>query len=289
MEKILDGFNQTLDYIGSRAWDPDFLLNLLSVVVQIALIIIAGRLLMRFGGFIIDRFFEDKQKYDKHLKRRNNTLKIVLKSALRYTLYFIGGTMALEVLGVPTTSIIAGAGVIGLAVGFGAQNLVQDIITGFFILFEKQFAVDDYVKFSDVEGIVEEVGLRVTKVRNFDGDLHIIPNGKIDQVTNLSTTTRRVVVDAAIDYNQNIQEAIDVLKGLAQEVKEEYSVIKEGPTVQGVQDLADSSVNIRVVAMVEPMDSWQIGRVLRQKIKERFDQVGISIPYNHMVIVNKED
>jgi small conductance mechanosensitive channel len=271
-----------------RILDPDLLMKIGVGLLQLAGILIVGKLLLKLGNYLIDRLFEEKTKYDQYVKRRNKTLQIVLKSALRYILYFLGGTMGLDVLGVPTTSIIAGAGVVGLAVGFGAQNLVRDVITGFFILFERQFSIGDYVKVAGIEGIVQEIGLRVTKVRNFDGDLHIIPNGKIEQVTNLSSETRRIVIDAPIDYDQNIKEAIDILKELANELKEEFPQIKEGPTVQGVQELAGSSVNIRLVAMAEPMESWQIARIIRQRVKERFDEKGIEIPYNHMVIVNKQ-
>ncbi|OCL28460.1 mechanosensitive ion channel protein MscS [Orenia metallireducens] len=286
MEEFAD-FESVLNSFLKKILDPDLLIKIGIGLLQLAGILIAGKILLKLGNYLIDRLFEEKTKYDQYVKRRNKTLQIVLKSALRYTLYFVGGTMGLEVLGVPTTSIIAGAGVVGLAVGFGAQNLVRDVITGFFILFEKQFSVGDYVKIAGIEGIVQEIGLRITKVKNFDGDVHIVPNGKIEQVTNLSSETRRVVIDAPIDYNQNIKEAINILTELSTELKEEYPQIKEGPTVQGVQELAGSSINIRLVAMAEPMESWQIARVIRQKIKERFDEKGIEIPYNHMVIINK--
>ncbi|TDX51791.1 mechanosensitive ion channel family protein [Orenia marismortui] len=272
-----------------RILNPDLLAKIGLGFLQLAGILIAGKMFLRLGNFVIDRLFEEKEAYESNVKRRNKTLKIVLKSALRYILYFIGGATALEVVGVPIAPILAGAGVVGLAVGFGAQNLVRDVITGFFILFERQFSVGDYIKISDIDGIVQEIGLRVTKVKNFDGDLHIIPNGKIEQVTNLSSEARRVVVDAPIDYGQDISEVINILKELSKELKAEYSVIKEGPTVQGVQELAGSSVNIRIIAMVEPMESWQMGRIMRQRIKERFDEKGIDIPYNHLVLINKED
>jgi len=287
MENITD-LGELFNRFLAKILDPNLLMKVGIGLLQIAGILIAGKLILKFGNYLIDRLFEEKERHDKYIKRRNKTLQIVLKSALRYTLYFFGGTMALDVLGVPTTSIIAGAGVVGLAVGFGAQNLVRDVITGFFILFEKQFSIGDYIKVAGIDGVVQEIGLRVTKVRNFDGDLHIIPNGKIEQVTNLSSEARRVVIDAPIDYDQDIKEAIEILKELSNELKDEYPVIYEGPTVQGVQELAGSSVNIRLVAMVEPLESWQIARIIRQRVKERFDEKGIDIPYNHMVIVNKQ-
>ncbi|MCK8826852.1 mechanosensitive ion channel family protein [Natroniella acetigena] len=288
MDKLSDAWDQLFKMITVDLLSATILQQIGLAFLQLAAILVAIKLLLRFGDFLIERLFEEREEYEKYTKQRNKTLNFVLKSGLRYSIYFIGGTMALDVVGVPTTSILAGAGVVGLALGFGAQNLVKDIITGFFILFEKQFVVGDYVQIVEVEGIVREIGLRVTKIKNFDGDLHIIPNGSIEQVTNFSTEARRVVVNAPIDYEQSIQEAISVLEELASELKNEYQEIKEGPTVQGVQELADSSVQIRVIAMVEPMESWQIGRVMKQRIKERFDQVGITIPYQHLTVVNKD-
>ncbi|MGM0470658.1 MAG: mechanosensitive ion channel family protein [Bacillota bacterium] len=258
-------------------------------LLQLVAVIIMIKLLLKLSTVLINKLFQNKDKYDKYTQQRNDTLETVLESATRYILYFIGVTMSLEVLGIPTTSVLAGAGVIGLAVGFGAQSLVKDVITGFFILFEKQFVIGDYIKVADKEGIVDEIGLRVTKVKNFDGDLHIIPNGNIGQVTNLTANSRRVLVDAAIDYDQDIQEATAVLENLCEEIKEEYSdIINDGPKVLGVQELAASSVNIRIVAMAEAMESWQMQRTIKQKVKERFDEVGIDIPYNHLTVVDKE-
>jgi len=117
--------------------------------------------------------------------RRVNTMRGLIKSLLRYTLYFVGAIMILSELNVNTSSILAGAGIIGLAVGFGAQNLVRDVVTGFFILFEDQFAVGDQVSIADVTGTVEDMGLRITKIRDAAGDLHIICNGEIKQVARL--------------------------------------------------------------------------------------------------------
>ncbi|GAB6137163.1 mechanosensitive ion channel family protein [Halanaerobaculum tunisiense] len=269
---------------------PATLIQIGLALLQIVSIVVATKLLLYLGDKFLTQMFREKADTDQYVKQRNKTLNSLLHSGLRYLFYFIGGTMVLEVLGVPTVSIITGAGVVGVAVGFGAQSLVKDVITGFFIIFEKQFVVGDYIKIANREGIVEEIGLRVTKIKDFDGIIHTIPNGSIDQVTNLTASARRVVVDAAITYEQDIQEALNVLDKLCEEIKEEYTtVFKEGPTVLGVQELADSSVNLRLVAMVEPFQLWQMERVLKQQVKERFDQVGIEIPYNHLTVVEKSE
>lgn len=277
-----------IEFFETKVFVPELLQTFIYIVLEILLVLVIARGLLKLGNFLIDRFFAEKEQYNRYIKQRYKTLKFVLKSALRYLIYFLVIIMVLEIMNIPTTSIIAGAGVVGLAIGFGAQSLVSDIITGFFILFEKQFVVGDYIEVAGIDGIVEEIGLRVTKIKSFDGELHIIPNGNIDQVTNYSTKSRRVLVDAPVDYKTNLDQAITVLDELAQEMKEEHDEIVEGPTVMGVEKLADSSINIRVMTKVEPMESWQFARVLRQRIKERFNQREIKIPYNHMTIVNKE-
>ncbi|MGM0369129.1 MAG: mechanosensitive ion channel family protein [Bacillota bacterium] len=284
----MDGLIELIDQSEQLIVSPSLWIKIVIVLLKVLGILIGTKLLLRFSKTMIDRLFKEKADDDRYTRQRNTTLQSVLKSTLRYVVYFIAATMVLAVFGFSPAPILASAGVVGLAVGFGAQSLVKDIISGFFILFEKQFVVGDYVKILDVEGIVEEIGLRVTKIKNFDGDLHIIPNGKIEQVTNLTANVRRVVVDAPIEYEQNIAEAKQVLEELCSELNEEYQdVIAEEAKVLGVQDLAASSVNIRIVAMVEALDSWQMGRVFRQRVKEKLDQNEIGIPYDHLTIVNK--
>ena len=284
----MDGLMELVNQLSQKITSAEVWIKLIIILVKVIGVLVATKLVLRFSKTMVERIFKEKEEDDRYTKQRNNTLKSVLKSALRYLIYFIAATMILATFGISPAPILASAGVLGLAVGFGAQSLVKDIITGFFILFEKQFVVGDYIEVVGVDGIVEEIGLRVTKIKNFDGDLHIIPNGKIDQVTNLTADVRRVVVDAPIEYEQEIAAATEVLEEVCHEVSEEYTdIIAEGPHVLGVQDLAASSVNIRVIAMVEAMESWRLGRILKQRIKEKFDQEDIGIPYNHLTIVNK--
>ena len=135
----------------------------------------------------------------------------ILNSAVRYLLYFVGAMTILERLGVPTGSIIATAGIGGLAIGFGAQNLVRDVITGFFILMENQYAVGDFVQIGDVSGIVEEMGIRVTKLRDRGGALHIIPNGLIQQVTNNMGPAMRVLFNVLVSYDADVDRVLAIL------------------------------------------------------------------------------
>ncbi|MCK8823796.1 mechanosensitive ion channel family protein [Fuchsiella alkaliacetigena] len=276
---------QLLVLLETTIFDKDFLIGILLIVVQLLAIIVITKLLRKLAHLLINNLFHEKGDY--YTQQKNKTLKVISKSAVKYVIYFIAATMFLEVLGIPTSSILAGAGVVGLAIGFGAQDLVQDIITGFFIIFEEQFVVGDYVEIASLEGIVQEIGLRITTIKSFAGDVHIIPNSHIEEVTNYSAANSRVLVDMPIDYEQDIQEAVEVIQEVSQQLEEEYDVIREGPEVLGVQELADSSVNIRIMAMVKPLEQWKIERIIKRRIKERFDEEDIIIPYKHLVVVNE--
>ena len=210
-------------------------------------------------------------------------LSTILKSVLGYIIYFIGFlTIASQFVDV--TSLIAVAGVGSLAIGFGAQSLVRDVVTGFFIFFEDQYSVGDYISAGSFSGIVEAMGLRTTQIRDFNGDLHILPNGEISSVTNHSRGNMRAMVDVGIPYEEDIQRVLNILDRLCGQLAQENPSIVEGPYVLGVQELGESSVNIRLIAKTKNMEQWAVERLLRQKIKEAFDREGIQVPYPRRVV-----
>lgn len=278
-------------YFLQNFFSPEKMLFILWGALKIITIIILAKIALVLGYILVDKIVRPvngkngKIFFDPY---RVETLNALLKNGLRYVVYFLAGTIILSVLGYPVTTLIAGAGVVGLAVGFGAQNLVRDIITGFFILFENQFSVGDHVEVAGVEGIVKEIGLRTTRIQSFSGALHIIPNSKIEEVTNYITDSIRVMVDVDVAYEENISRVIEVLKVLMEEIRLEHSEIVEGPTVLGVQELGSSSVVIRILARTKPMEQWSIERILKKKIKERFDREGIEIPYPRQVLISKK-
>ena len=193
----------------------------------------------------------------------------------------------LNVLNIPTQSILAAAGLGGLAIGFGAQSLVKDIIAGFFILLEDQFAVGDYVSVDEAKGTVEDLGLRITKLRSFNGDLHIIPNGDIKKVINHSRGNSLAIVDVAIAYETDIDKAIEVLSKIVNEYYDKNrSVVVEQPKVLGITKLSDSDISLRIIARTLPLMHWNVGREIRKSIKEAFEQGGIEVPYPKRVIRN---
>lgn len=178
--------------------------------------------------------------------------------------------------------LLAGVGVAGLAISFGAQSLVKDVISGFFILLENQFGVGDIVEINGVGGVVERMTMRVVMLRDVNGVLHMIPNGTINIVSNKTRGWSRAVLDIGVAYKEDVDRVIrvlrDVARGLWTDPEWKRWLIEE-PAVWGVETLADSAVNIRIVANVQPGKQWEVGRELRRRIKNRFDSEGIEIPF----------
>jgi len=224
-------------------------------------------------------------------ERKSMTLLTVCKSIIRYVVYFFAICQILSVFGVNVMSFIAVAGVGSIAIAFGAQSLVQDIITGMFILVEDQFAVGDVISLDGFTGTVEGIGIRSTKIRSSDGNLHIIPNGQIKIVTNMSKGFNRAVVDISVAYEEDIDNVIYIMKDeltLAFRNNIIAGLLK-APDVLGVVDLADSAVIIRVSADSAIGENWAIEREIRRLIKKRFDKENISIPYPQIVVRKNEE
>lgn len=265
--------------------DPSELFGIvLGKIVLIVIVLILMKVVVKIGNRFINGFFQKKTSNRFSIEeRRAHTLSAILKSVYRYVVYFIG---IITIVGsfVDVTSLLAVAGVGSLAIAFGAQSLVEDFVTGFFIFLDDQFSVGDYVTLKNLSGIVENMGLRTTQIRDFNGDLHIIPNREISTVTNHSRGNMQAKVEVSIAYEEDIQRAIQVLEKLCSKMAKENDKIVEGPYVLGVEELGDSSINICITAQTKNMEQWGVERQLRQRIKETFDQEGIEIPYLKRVV-----
>jgi len=262
--------------------------HLLFILLKILLVLFLAFVVYRIGRVLIDRFFNAQSQLKIGVDlRKVNTLRALAHSILRYTVYFVTG---LTILGqfVDTTSILATAGIGGLAIGFGAQSLVKDVISGFFILFEDQYAVGDFVTIGDTTGTVEEIGLRITRIRGFKGDLTIIPNGQIQKVVNYTRGNVLAVVDISVPYETDIDKAIKLIEDVAGRYAKENENIVEQPQVLGVMDLGDSQITIRAVARTLPLKHWEVERELKKRIKEAFDENDIGVPYPRTVIIHSE-
>ncbi|AOT70517.1 mechanosensitive ion channel family protein [Geosporobacter ferrireducens] len=290
MEDTMGIINEKLKDTIVMYGDSERLSRYSGALIKIIFIFIAAKIAIRFMNMVVDKFFQNRSKLKiVGEQRRFDTLKDIIKSIFRYIIYFVAFTPILETLGVNISSLIAAAGIGGLAIGFGAQNLVRDVITGFFIIFEDQFHVGDYIETGGKSGIVDEMAIRVTKIRDFNGDLHIIPNGSIDKVTNRSRGNMRALVEVSIAYEENIDRTMEVLRKLCTEIAEENDKIVEGPTVLGVSKLGESDVVIAIMAKTIPMEQWAVERELRKRIKERLEEKGIEIPYPRRVVIESSE
>lgn len=270
--------------------NPSGDLNILGKLIKIFAIFIGIKIVTNVLDRIIDKTIKSRKVTNLYISdKRMNTLGLLLKKIVRYTLYFILAVVTLDMFGVNTTSILATAGIGGLAIGFGAQSLVKDFITGFFILLEDQFAVGDFVKIEDFEGVVEELGLRVTKLRDFSGELHIIPNSSIQIVTNKTRGAMRALVKIGISYEEDIDRVVKILDELCKDIKNTNESILEGPTILGITDLGEYDVSITIVAKTKPMEQWAVEREIRKRVKETFEKEKIQVPYPKRIIFGGKD
>lgn len=261
--------------------------------IQIIGVLAGARLIINLGQLAVKQFFEKhKHEYDNDSlieNRRSETLKKLLLSVITYIIFFIAFIMVLQIFNVNTSAILASAGILGLAVGFGAQNLVKDVISGFFILFENQFNVGDYVVIDEVEGTVEEIGLRTCKIRQWTGQLNIIPNGEITRVTNYNRGPMLALVTVGIAYEEDVDRAIAVLTQECEAAFREIEAVIDMPQVQGVTGLEDSSVNIRIAAPALPGSYSAVERELRRRFKNALDRAGIKAPYPKRVLYQRDE
>jgi len=214
-------------------------------------------------------------------RQRALTVGNLLASATRYVVWPIALVTVISEFGVNISALIATAGVAGLAVGFGAQTLVKDVISGVFLLFDDTIHVGDIISFSGQVGQVEDVGIRLIRVRRFDGEVMMIPAGELRVFGNKSIDFARVIVEIGVSYEQDVDHVVRELGRIADEWADETRAIQldEKPEVQSVLSLGDSAVTVRVVARVIPGEQWQAERLLRHLVKRRFDERGIEIPF----------
>lgn len=257
-------------------------------LLRVLVIIVVARLVLHFANLFIDRALSVRSVGNIHYidERRARTVSTLLRSVLRYAVDAVAIFTVMTELGFDIAPLLAGAGVAGLAIGFGAQNLVRDVITGFFIILEDQYAVGDYISTNGSEGVVEEIGVRTTKLRAPSGHLHIIPNGTIQEVTNHSRGTTRAMVDVGIAYEEDVDQVMEILRRVARETAAAMpDKIRQGPDVLGVVNFGPSEVVLRLMAQAAPMQHWEVERELRRRIKEAFDREGVEIPYSRQVLV----
>ena len=215
---------------------------------------------------------------------KKSTVWIIIRSIFKYGSVIVGVFLVLSAWGVQTPTLLAGAGILGLALSFGAQSLIEDVIAGLFIIFEKQFQVGDIIQAHSFRGKVTEIGVRTTTLVDVNGDVLIINNSDLRQTINTSANLSPAICDISIAYDEDLERVEKVILNNIEELKSKIPDIVEGPFYRGVQSLSDSSVVIRMYARTDELKKYQVTRDLNKEMKLLFDRNGIQIPFNQIVV-----
>ena len=256
--------------------------------IKIIAIFLLSYLIVFIGKRIIARIFKLRMQSPlKYSERRQQTLLKLSQSVLSYVVYFSAIIGALSSLNINVAGLLAGAGIAGLAIGFGAQNLVKDVITGFFIIFEDQFGVGDYIRIntsSAAEGTVTEIGLRTTKIVGITGEVYIVPNGQITEVVNFSLNNSKAVIDMQVGIEADIEKIENLMTEYLKTLPKQYEELVDVPKFVGVQNVTGTEITIRIVAETKPQQHYGIARIIRRDVKKILEKNGIPMAYPKMMI-----
>jgi len=273
-----------------------WLVNILPTLILIVLLYFISRWIFRFTIAKVQLRLQTKYEKETNLEKgkRITTLIGILKGVVNIVLTTIFILVFLKELGIDIAPLLAGAGLIGLAVGFGAQELVRDVISGFFILLENQLRVGDIVKINDTGGVVEGIELRTIRLRDLSGVVHVFQNGKINSLSNTTKGWSGAVFDIGVAYKEDADHVIGIMKEVAEEQRssDEYKeLINEPMEVFGLDSFGDSAIVIKARIKTVPGKQWMVGREYRKRLKAAFDKAGIEIPFPHRTIYwgNKSD
>jgi small conductance mechanosensitive channel len=271
------GFANIIDNsIGKFFNLADFFINNYVILLECLAIVVFVWILNKLMLFLVGLFTRKGH--------RSETIGNLLKSVVKYLAGIVALFLILSAWGVQTPTLLAGAGIVGLAVSFGAQSLIEDIFSGLFIIFEKQFSVGDVIQVGDFRGVVREIGIRITKFEDLNGDIKIINNSDIRGAINTSASLSPAICDISISYEEDIEKVERLIHENLNEIKTKIPEIVEGPFYFGIEKLADSSVVLRVVAKTEEIHKRAVLRALNREMKLLFDQYKIAIPFPQIVV-----
>lgn len=262
------------------------------IAVSILLIFIAVRIVLTLFNRVMRSVTHYRCKNASPERiRKMETAETLTKSVVRYVLYFIAVAIALGQLGLGATmqSMLATAGIGGLAIGIGAQSLIKDVVTGFFMLFEDELSVGDYVTIGDITGTVEEISLRTTSIRGYRGELNVIPNGNIAVMTNYTRGDYLAEINIDVAYEADVERARAVMLEEAKKYATEHDHVTGEPVVTGITAMKESGVTIRLNMQVKQLKHWETERALSIAIKDRFRAEGVEIPYSKVVVLHGGD
>jgi len=251
-------------------------------IVGLALVLLATAAIPKIIERSVQRSRGDQT--EEEVRKRSETLSGVLVASLQAVILAVVAFMMLDKMGLNIAPVIAGVGVVGIAIGFGAQSLVKDIISGLFILLENQYRKGDVVKIADASGLVEDINLRRTLLRDMDGVVHSVPNGEIRVASNLTKGWSRVNLNIGVDYGTDLEKAIAVINRVGKELAEDpvwSAQILKPPQALRVDNLGDSAIDIKILGDTKPMQQWAVTGELRLRLKKAFDEENIEIPWPH--------
>ncbi len=248
-----------------------------------------SRVVIEIGKLLIDRSQQDQKHLTEQERKQRQTLVPVAKSAMKYVVFFVAFVLALDALNLDPTPLLAGAGILGIVVGFGAQPLINDLVSGFFILSENLYLVGDYIETGSGRGVVESIDIRTTRLRDPGGQQHILRNGQIGDIVNFSKRYTYAEVEVGVDYETDLDHAYRVLEEVGRQISQEHPDVLEAMKVLGLQNFGESELLLRTVTRVKPGCHLKVARDLRKRIKEAFDREGIEIPFARRVLIIKND
>lgn len=281
-------WNSIIEYFTNLGSNAD---QILVGIVKIILIIVVAKLVsVLVRRLIIRTLLRRKEKQpESQLAIKSDTIESVAKSVSKVVIYIFAVMSILSVLGLGGTvaSLLATAGIGGIAIAFGAQSLVKDLVAGVFMLFEDQFSVGEYIEVGGERGTVEAITIRTTKIRKFTGETAILPNGSFDKVINYSRGNLLAIISMSIAYEADVTKAGEIMKVVGDEYMRTHDNVVEEPQVLGVAEMGESDMVIKMIMRVKPLTHWATERDMMMLIKNEFDKSGIEIPYPHRVVINR--
>ena len=275
--------NELKDVMGTaRSKTSDFLQNLPAFLTRLVIagaVLIVGILLLRLFRIILRKVMHRRGKASPEAVHRMDTTRNIISSVVSYVWYFIIIGVILGIFGLDITSILAAAGVVGIAVAFGAQTLVKDLLSGVFIWAEGSLRVGDVVTVNDLSGAVESMSIRVTTIRNFNGNVFIIPNGEIRSIINMSRGFKRAIVNVPCPYEENQERLVAMIKEEMEIAATEIEGINTVPDVMSIVSFEPNSVTLQIAVPCPVGQHWRVERDIRTRVKARFDREGIVMPH----------
>lgn len=275
-----------VDFLG---FDLSILDNVFARIVLVLVGVFVIRMIVnKFLGRIIERIIQSHHYKSKHEERqREDTLTAIFRTVVTVVLLIIAAILILQEFGVNIAAIATGAGLLGIVVGFGAQSMIKDFLSGLFIILENQYRIGDVVTVGGHSGIVEHVSIRMTKLRDLDGSVYFVPNGEITTVQNMTLEYSGVIVDVGVSYDTDLGEAERVINEVGQELAKDpewEDRIIEPIEFLRVDSFGDSSVNLKAIGKVTPIEQWNVASEYRKRLKKAFERAKIEIPFPQRVI-----